>query len=516
MWLLLVVLMGIDWSDFPTEPFDAQKAYIQDCADPSLQYVVSFCGLQAGKTISEADGGKTALYGPNPIMLPVGPRGRTPMEVWLVSKSYALAETLFETFRWRTPQDMWATEKQMRRWGVTKGDRYTHWLVPRVGTDDPCPIKLRVRTASDPESLRATNTLGLAICDELPWWKEKAWLNIQGRGIVVKTKYLIAGTPNGRNFAYKTLALPGGYRQGIKGAIPRSDPQIAVHTWTSADNPHADKNHILRLKKIFGVEYAKQELEGLFTDSIGYVYPMFDRTIHMPKPPSDDPDDYEVRVGGIDPGYRDAYAVGVWCKTKKGDDGKWYQVEEIHRTGESSMRMAPQILLLQNRWKVSKWFVDKARPSDRQILQDFGVRAYPNLVIHGESDKRTIPPMIAVCRELLRQGRLFIGPEHEYTAEEFERYHYPDEVEERERNTNDIPVDFYNHHLDQMRYCICSVEEIPSIGPRYRSGVDQMPRGTADKAKKPVGALSATPKDYYAAQDRRFDEQERGCRRQES
>jgi len=67
-----------------------------------------------------------------------------------------------------------------------------------------------------------------------------------------------------------------------------------------------------------------------------------------------------------------------------------------------------------------------------------------------------------------------------------------------------------------MRYCICSVEEIPNMKVRYRSGVDQMPRGESDKSRKPVGVLLGTTKDYLAAQDKRFEERDRGCRRQES
>src|SRR6187549_2792849 len=171
----------IDWSAFVTPPHTLQRGFIEDCADPTKQYVAAFTGLQGGKSYVEADGGLVALYGDNPVMLPEESRGRTPMEVWIISKSYPLAESMFETFRLRTPEDIWATDKQVRSWGLTRGDRFTHWLVPRTNCPDPCPIMLRVRTASEPNSLRATNRLKLALCDELAHWKEMSWLNLQAR-----------------------------------------------------------------------------------------------------------------------------------------------------------------------------------------------------------------------------------------------------------------------------------------------------------------------------------------------
>jgi len=513
VWLFLLIVMGINWSDFATEPFDKQKAFIEDAINPEIQYVAAFTGIQGGKSLCASDALFACLYGPKPVTLPEVMRGRTPMEVWLASKSYALAEVLFETFKWRTPEDIWATEKQMKRWGLTRGDRFTHWLVPREGIGDPCPIKLRLRTASDPESFRATPALAIVNADELAWWKEKAWFNLQGRGVVARTKYIITTSPHGKNFSYRTIAVPGGYGTG-----KIEDPKIRVHTWTSADNPYADKKHIERLRKIFGLEYAKQELEGLFTDSIGYVYGNFDRTIHMKKDselPGLKPSDYEIIVGGVDPGASDPCVASVWGKTVAGDEGKWYQLEEhVWHRGEIPTRVAPVLLALQARWNVKTWYVDKARPTDWQIYREMGVRAKPHIDIHWESDKRSIAPMVAVCKELLRSGRLFIREDHEFTAEEFEKYHYPDEVDEREKNTNDTPVDWMNHSMDAMRYAICAVEDLPSDrAPRYRTGSDLMPRSSLVKAR-PHGVITATTADYLNAQDKKYEERQRTGRQQ--
>lgn len=474
MWLLLVVVMVLDWTAYVTPPHDLQKAYVEDCADPLKQYVAAFTGLQGGKSYGEADGGFTALYGPHPKMLPDESRGRTPMEVWIISKSYPLAESMFETFRMRTPEDIWATEKQIRRWGLTRGDRFTHWLVPRNGTADPCPLMLRVRTASDPHSLRATNRLGLALCDELAHWKKDSWLNLQARALVNRTRFLIGTSPKGKNFVYRMLALPGGWVAGQKGRMVSKDPKISVHAWTSADNPKADQEHIQRLMKLFGKEYAKQELLGMFTDAIGFVYGEFDRDAMMVDLPSGDPNDYDVIVGGIDPGWTDPFAGCIWAHWT--GDGRWYQVWELHETQSTPVDLAPRFLEAQKRWNVPTWYCDKRKPTEIALLRRYGVRVKPNIDIHAENDRRTIPPMLAVCQGLMQSDKIRIMKDHEFTAEEYESYHYQDPSEENPKNTQDIPVDYMNHHMDAKRYALCSVLEPNHTPPRYRQGATQTPQ----------------------------------------
>ena len=497
------MLTTFDWSQLPTEPSELQKGYIEDCINPEYRYVASFCGLQSGKTYGECDGGYFCMYGKNPIMLPEKIRGKIPMEVWLISRNYTQAEVLFDTFKSRTPPEIWLSDSDLRRWGLRRGDRFTHWLAPRAKSGDPLPIKLLVRTASDPESLRATNKLGLAICDELAHWKPMAWNNLQARGIVVRTKYLIATSPKAKNFAYRSLAQPGGYQPGVKGRHPITDPRIALHTWTSEDNPHADKEHIDRLRKLFGREYARQELDGMFTEQVGYVYGTFDRSM-MVDPPSQDPEDYDKIGGGIDFGWTDPYAAGVWGRSRK--DKRWYQLEEIHATQSTDEDVAPDLIAAQTRWNVSKWYADKRFPSNIMRLSRLGLRVTPNIDIHAENDRRTIPVMLAVCQGLMQNDRIRIGKSHEWTAEEFENYHYPDPSEDNPKNTNDIPVDWSNHHMDQMRYCICSMEELPKMGPRYRMGAAgtpvELPIGGKDGKRIPSMA------ECLAAQDDKMDSQE--------
>jgi len=496
---LLMVSAALDPASYLSDHFPKQRDYIRDCADPRLQYVSAFCGLQAGKTLGECDGARAALYlSDHPLELPAGMVGNTCAEVWLVSKNYKLAETLFETFRMRNG-DLFLTEKQLKRFGLTRGDKNTHYLVPRAMVEgckssDPMPLKLRVRTQSDPESLRSANTVILIVGDEFAWWKEKSVLNAFGRAIVTRTKFILGTTPHGKNAAYRLIALPGGYGGGQR------HPLYAVHAWTSADNPHADQDHIARLRKLFGRDYAKQELEGLFTDAIGYVFPSFDRTKHMKEPPSEKAEDYEKIVGGIDPGFTDAYAGTVMGKK----DGVWYQLWELHETQQTSDDLAPLFLEAQERWGVERWYCDKRRPSDIKDLRRSGVKVFPNIDIYAENDRSTIKPMLACLQGLMERDQLIIGLEHEQTAEECERYHY-DVEEGKERNTNDIPVDWMNHHIDAIRYAVCAVEDLTGAFNRYRKGPNQTPQEVQAPEKK---VLIPTLHESLAAQDERMDRME--------
>ena len=452
-------------------------------------------GLQAGKTIAGGDTVWHLLY-VKLLTVPVQARGNHP-EVWFVSKSYTLAEVMWDTFRARHPEVVIPREECKKLGLKLVGN--VHWLYPNVVGE--LPIRVRVRTASDPENLRASPNVIIIWADEIAHWKEVAWFNLLGRGIATPTKYLITTTPKGKNWLYRDV-----YKPGVNG----TDPSINIVTCRSADNPWASKSYLSRLERVFGKDYADQELRAMFTDNIGYVYPAWDRDKHMVKPPSMDPSFYKLVIAGGDPGMSDPYAVDILAK---GHDGCWWMLKEFYRTGGSTSRWLPQFQSLDAEFGRVRWYVDKRRPSDILDLQMGKIKAQANIDVHAEDDRRTIPPMVAMVKELLRTDRLFIAPECEFTADEFEKYHYPDEADERERNTNDIPVDWSNHSMDALRYGICSVEDAPYMPARYRQGKDQIPKPLSHAAPKPFSEVPVSA--YIAAQDKRFDEKEKMGGRQE-
>lgn len=483
----------------PAEPLaDLPKQRLFKHAAPHHRITALFGGLQSGKTIASAD---TAFYLLYHCKLTIGKQvsGFHP-EVWFVSKSYNLVDAAWDTYKARNPETV-IPDHECRRYGLIRGGQRTHWLYPNI--PGGMAIKVRCRTARDPEDLRATPNVILVVCDEIAHWKKTAWDNLQGRGIVTPTKYLITTTPKGRNWLYHDI-----YKPAMRAQDP--DKSIAVFQCSSFENPWADASWLNRLVKRFGPEYAQQEIFAQFTDQIGYVYADFDRDVHMVKPPSEDPKFYKRVVAGVDPGTSDPYAVGIWGRTwdTEKDPGKWYQLEEFYRTGGSSTHWLDRFVDMQKRWKCQRWYVDKRKPSDILDLQRGDLPAVPNVDIHAENDRHTIPPMVSVVRELLRAGRLFIGYDDEFTADEFENYHYPEESEEREKNTNDIPVDWMNHAMDQMRYAICSEEEVRQGPMQYKPQPGKDGLRPAYKEPRQPGKAYTMPTIYdsLAQQDEKFEE----------
>jgi proteasome lid subunit RPN8/RPN11 len=481
-------------------PFRPQQAeFVEACQDPAYEIIAAFCGLQSGKTKGGAIACRKLLYN-SKVTLPPHLVNKQPMDFWITSKDYRLAMEAVDTFRANTPPEIWLSDSDIRSMGLKRYDQFTWWLAPRRDCRDTLPVRLRARTASDPEGLRATATLGLGWDDEVAHWKEMTWLNMLGRGIVSRPKHIVTTTPKGKNFCYRGIALPGGY----KGA-PKTDHKISVHWWRSIDNPWANKEFIEKLRLKFGKDYAEQELDGLFTSNVGYVYD-FDRSQHMRPIPSQDPAYYQVRVLGVDPGYSDAYAVGVWLKDF---EGTWWLADEFYQTRRTTDDLIPWFRSICERWSIQKAFVDKRRPSDFLLLQKAGIPAQVNLDIYAEDDRRTVMPMVRYCQQLFRLGKIVCAPHCEWFAEEAENYAFP---ARDDMNAGENPVDFRNHHMDAMRYAICSVDDVAS-GPTIWKRDDRNPNKMV-----PVGkAIDAKPKPFtaptvnqtLAAQDEKYEEMER-------
>lgn len=434
-----------------TQRHEYQQAFIDRAK--THRYAAFFGGLQSGKSVAGADALYEGLYVAG-WKLPPQTSGRLSPEVWICSKSHALAYEAWSYFGWRAADAIYSAA-ECKNLGLSRED-HTEWLRPGA---DLMPIRCRMRTAKDPEQLRATGRLIAAWGDEIAHWPELAWLNLQGRGVVTPTRYLLTTTPKGKNWLYRDVFMSA--KQGDAG--------YSVTTCRSVDNPWADAKYIEKLRLKFGKEYAEQELDALFTSNIGYVYADFDRLAHMVAPPSDKPEDYRVTFAGADPGTSDPFSVSImgldW-------DGNFWLLDEFYRTGGTATHWAGEFAALQAKWKCRAWFVDKRQASEILDLQKQGLNAMGNLDIHYENERGTIRPMIGVVRELLRAGKLHIAPHCEWTAEEFENYAYKDQDESDPKNRGEVPIDYANHAMDSLRYAVCSVVEggIPGVKLWYDRG----------------------------------------------
>ena len=493
---ILMILSSADRERLVTDPIACAEPFVAEAVYGRGRIVSAFGGLQSGKTLSAADALYLMLYGDHPVTLPPQLVDRTPMEVWVLSKSYALVDTAIMTFRMRADTDIWLSESECRALGVKRMDPRTWWLRPRKVGIDSQPICLRGRTASDPEALRATPSLGIAWCDEIAHWKELAWHNLLGRGIVARTRFLISTTPKGKNWLYREVYLP---------AQNEHEKDISSYTWKSADNPYADKEYIEKLRKKFGPGYAAQELDALFTQDTGYVYD-FDRTIHCKELPSDDPAYYAHRVIGVDPGYGDPYAAGMWLKDY---DHHWWLADELYLPQKAVVDdVIPTLAAWAARWKVERIYVDKRRPTDWAMMRRKGLPAVANVDVFGEDDRRTVMPMIRMVQRLFREGRIHLSPHCEWHAEEFENYAFRSN---EERNAGENPLDHKNHCMDATRYAIASVDALPEdMRPRYRQGMAGVPMAVGRVRSRPQEWKPPTVKESLSAQEKKWSEAAQG------
>ena len=159
---------------------------------------------------------------------------------------------------------------------------------------------------------------------------------------------------------------------------------------------------------------------------------------------------------------------------------------------------------MQERWHVTKWYVDKRFPTDIANLKRAGVNAAPNLDVHGEDASRSVRPMIDVVSNILKRGKLHLDPSMRWHRLEMERYQYKDA---ETKNAGENPLDKDNHAMDAMRYAICSVEATLNITPqRVRQGQAQHPLPKPTSAKHPPGYTPPvpTPAEHLHSQERRM------------
>lgn len=269
------------------------------------------------------------------------------------------------------------------------------------------------------------------------------------------------------------------------------DPDAPYIPAKVSDNPHLRSDYTDSLSYLDPVTRARY-LEGDWTviDDNRFVYP-FERGVHVRELPADT--QLRLVVGGIDPGTRDPYAVGVWGLDW---DGRWWGLRELYQLGSTSVSMAPAIRALQDEYKVRCWFVDKRRPSDILDLQAAGVTALPNLDVHYETSRDTIRPMIGTVLDLFHAGKIFFSGSMKWHIQEAEDYQYRDADA---KNAGEVPLDKSNHAMDEMRYAICSVEEgaVPGIKLNRPRGEKILPiRRPGEKAKIP------SMQDYLNAGDK--------------
>ena len=383
-------------------------------------------GLQSGKSVAGAAGLGDLIWR-HKIQLPEQVAGQMHPEVWILSRTHGMADTAFGYFRW-----LWGKyildEKQCHRLGLVRSDSRTWWLDPR-DRPDRMPLRLRVRSTSDPENLRATSNLLVALADECAHWKDMAWKNLSGRAVVTPTRFLVTTTPRGKNWLFRDIHTPA-----VSG-----DADFAEVHCRSEDSKWADKGYILKLRQLFGAQYAAQELDAEFVEFEGQVY-TFEEARTLCDAPAES--EYEKVVIGGDPGFRDPYAVGFWGLK----DGVWYRFDELYCEGKTTKEVSSLIRGKLDREPDVMWW-DARKPEDIAVMRHDGWNCKPNRTVYSEGRTLQIRPGIQLVQSMLSEGTLRVDRNRcPMWLQEVYRYAYRDRDE---RNRGENPVDAFNHAMDE-------------------------------------------------------------------
>lgn len=373
-------------------------------------------------------------------------------------------------------------------------DNKKRWTFPTTGE----PAKLVFGYMDNPRDKYRYQSSEFQFCgfDELTQFEEEKYLYMfsrlrNKRKIDVPLRMRGATNPGGLGHAWvkrRFITRPAAGRIFVPARV--------------TDNPHVDVDAYIDslgyLDEVTKARYLEGDWDA--TDDNVLVYSAFDPVTMTGYPPDDRPEKFKDIVGGIDPGTRDPYAVGVWARDW---DGKWWGLDEMYVTGASSADLADSIRVMQEHYHVRRWYVDKRKPSDILDLAKRGVKAVPNMDVHGEDNRHTIRPMINVVHRLIRERRLMLAPSMRWHLLELERYRY---LDAERKNAGEVPLDKENHAMDEMRYAICSVEEAGAQPQRKRSGMDQVPRASPLEVKRrpdePI--VVPTAREAFAAQEHKW------------
>lgn len=287
-----------------------------------------------------------------------------------------------------------------------------------------------VRSMDDPYGVEGM-TLDWVWGDEAGRFSVLAWIILRSRTSVTRGKILFTTTPYNMGWLYRDFYLP--WKEG-------RDPDLSVFTWASVDNPYFPADFAEKEKSRLRAEEFNRRYLGEFTRMEGLVYQL--HQWHVIKPIEGLRSD--ITLGGIDWGWTNPAALAVI----KYFDGKWYWVDEWYKTGKTTKEIAEAAIALQNKWGVNRWYADSANP-EKIVEASTGTGLY---IVGYDKGKNALQAGISYIQQEINEGRFFIFDTCKNALNEFETYHYPEDVSDQRKA--DIPVPEDNHLMDCARYAI--------------------------------------------------------------
>lgn len=235
---------------------------------------------------------------------------------------------------------------------------------------------------------------------------------------------LFTGTAKGFNHLYDL------YNRAVE------DPDYRSFHFTTYDNPYIPVEEIEKAKAELTEDRFAQEYMAEFRKSEGLVFKEFDRTRHLFTDPVRG---YSESLAGVDFGYTNPTAVpSVVVK-----EGKYYVTKELYRTGMTDDETADYVAAQ----RFNKVYPDPEAPAAIEVMKRKGVN-----VRDVKKGKDSIEHGINTMRELFKQNRLFIHTSCVNLISELETYSYADKSPYR--NSNENPIDEFNHAIDAVRYVV--------------------------------------------------------------
>ncbi len=302
---------------------------------------------------------------------------------------------------------------------------------------------IELKGADNEDSLRGAGIKGL-ILDEYAFMKPNVWELIL-RPMLADSKgwAVFISTPNGFNHFYQLA-------DNAQSTLPEYKDWWYSHA-TTFDNPHIEDEEIEQIKAEVSEDQFAQEYEAEFRKMAGLVYKDFDRATHvLPVDKMPNMDSF-TRGLSVDFGFHNPTGV-VFVGMDY--DGNWYVYDEIYKSGMITEETAKAIKDKMGGNLFTYKIGDSNQAQEIANLQTHGV-ILEAVKKAGVGQKSSILGGIQLINDMLKiQGngkpKLFISEACKNLIYEFETYHYPEDV--MDKNNPEDPVKDKDHLLDALRY----------------------------------------------------------------
>jgi PBSX family phage terminase large subunit len=228
------------------------------------------------------------------------------------------------------------------------------------------------------------------------------------------------------------------YQEWIQKAAERK--LLYLH-FTMDDNPALSPEIRARYRRMYTGAFYRRFILGEWTAAQGLVYDFFDNS-YLGRPDRE-PEEFVI---SCDYGTRNPASFGLWGRV----GGVWYRLSEFYYDArkEGGQRTDAEyeqdLRRLAGGRAIRLVVVDPSAASFIEVLRRAG---WP--VVKGEND---VLAGIRLTADLLRSGRIVIGPECKDAIREFGQYSWDERFGGQDRVKKE-----YDHAMDDIRYFAATV-----------------------------------------------------------